>query len=646
MTNVIRSLFTLLFIITSIICFSQKIEVKPYVAGINQPIDIKHCGDDRLFVADRAGRIRIISADTLNAIPFLSITSKISSTGSEEGLLGLAFSPNYKTDRKFYLNYTANIASQLTTVIEEYKVSLADSNVADPSSALTILTQSQPFSNHNGGNMMFGSDGYLYINLGDGGSGGDPFGNGQNLNTLLGKILRLDVSNSSLATPYTIPPSNPFASSAPPVKKEIWAYGLRNPWRSSFDRITNDLWIADVGQNKVEEIDYQFAGAAGGRNYGWNIVEGDSCFNPASGCNKSGITMPVYEYFHNGLSESITGGYVYRSAQSKSLFGTYIFADYVQRFIDGFTVNSAGTGGNITHLLSAAQSTGNPISFGEDRYGDMYILFGGINTVYKFQDSSYVRTPKAFFTPILQGDGSYLLQGLTGKNLTYQWLRDGVIIPGATSPDYIVNTGGNFTLKLTNTLGLSDTSSVFAFGALPLGLKEFTATRTSGESVSTKWVTSQELNIRGFALERKLNNENVFSMIALVQGKGINGNPGSGFQYSFVDSAATANIIFYRLKILNSDGSFSYSAIRIIKRNDTRQFIIYPNPSHGQLTILLDKMINPIKLTIYDYAGRRVKQQTLNQQSNTIHLPVLKGVYFLQLYDGSVNIGREKVIVE
>lgn len=646
MTNVPCCLFTLLFFISGNLCLSQKIEIKAYVAGINQPIEVKHCGDDRLFVADRAGRIRIISADTLNAVPFLSITSKISSTGSEEGFLGFAFSPNYKTDRKFYVNYTSNIASQLTTVIEEYKVSLADSNIADPSSALTILTQTQPFSNHNGGNMMFGEDGYLYINLGDGGSGGDPSGNGQNINTLLGKILRIDVSNSSVATPYTIPPSNPFVSSAPPVKKEIWAYGLRNPWRSSFDRITNDLWIADVGQNKVEEVDYQPAGLAGGRNYGWNIVEGDSCYNPPTGCNKSGITMPVYEYFHNGSSESITGGYVYRSVQSKSLFGMYIFADYVQKFIEGFTLNGAGTGGTITHLITAAQSTGNPISFGEDTYGDMYILFGGINTVYKFQDSSYLRTPKAFFIPVLQGDGSYLLQGLAGKNITYQWLNNGTVVPGATSPDFLINASGNYALKVTNTLGLSDTSSIFVFGALPLGLKDFTALRITQDRVSMQWETSQEINIRGFKIQRKSDNGSTFSTIATIPGKGINGNPNTGFQYEFVDSTATANTIFYRLQVLNRDGSFSYSSIRIIKKNNLRSFIIYPNPSHGLLTILLKDFVNPIQLIIYDFAGRKVRQQNLDQQLTNISLPTFKGVYFLQLNDGGKNVGREKVIVE
>jgi hypothetical protein len=324
----------------------------------------------------------------------------------------------------------------------------------------------------------------------------------------------------------------------------------------------------------------------------------------------------------------------------------YIFADYVQKFIEGFTLNGAGTGGTISHLLTAAQNTGNPISFGEDRYGDMYILFGGINTVYKFQDSSYQRIPKAFYVPVLQGDGSYLLQGLAGKNLTYQWLKNGTEVPGATSPDFLINASGNYSLKVTNTLGLSDTSSIFVFGALPLGLKDFTASRITQEKVSMQWETSQEINIRSFKLQRKSDNETTFRTIATVPGKGINGNTNAGFQYEFVDSSATGNTIFYRLQVLNYDGSFSYSAIRIIKKNNLRSFIIYPNPSHGQLNILLNDFVHPIQLTIYDYAGRKVGQQNLVQQLTNINLPTFKGVYFFQLNDGGKNVGREKIIVE
>ena len=357
---------------------AQKLAAIPYVSGINSPIDLKNCGDDRLFVADRAGRIRIINGDgTLRPIPFLNITTKISSNNSEEGFLGIAFSPDYKASGKFYVDYTSNIAGKLTSVIEEYQVSAADSNVADPASALKIITQVQPFSNHNGGNLMFGKDGYLYINFGDGGSGGDPFGNAQNKNTFLGKILRVDISKSSSIKPYEIPTTNPFYNdTAVALKKEIWAYGVRNPFRSSVDKLTGDLWIADVGQGAVEEIDYQAVNAVGGRNYGWNIMEGKSCYSPPTGCNKAGLTLPIYDYPHP-LGFAIIGGYVSRTAQSKSLFGMYIFSDFVSKWIDGIRQSGDTLGGPVTHLVLAANDPGNPISFGEDKYGDQYIIFNG-----------------------------------------------------------------------------------------------------------------------------------------------------------------------------------------------------------------------------------------------------------------------------
>jgi hypothetical protein len=352
--------------------------------------------------------------------------------------------------------------------------------------------------------------------------------------------------------------------------------------------------------------------------------------------------MPVYEYFHNGLSESITGGYVYRSAQSKSLFGMYIFADYVQKFIDGFTLGADATSGVITHLLTAAQNTGNPISFGEDRYGDLYILFGGINTVFKFQDSSHLRKPKAFFTPVAQGDGSYLLQGLQGRNLSYQWLKDNVVIPGGTLPDLLLNAAGTYTLIVTNELGLSDTSSAFSFGALPIALKNFTAVRKSTGTVLIQWQTASEENIKGFYVQRRMNQETAFSTISYVQ---ANGNRRVDNQYLYTDSAASAHTIFYRLQIVNRDGSFNFSDIRIISGNDPKQFLLYPNPVHGQINIFLNDG-RPMELNIYDYAGRKVKHQKLMQQTNQISLTGLRGVYFFQLTanDGA-NTYREKIII-
>ena len=629
---------------------AQKLAAIPYVSGINAPIDIKNCGDDRLFVVERGGRIRIINADgTLRPVPFLDITSKISSaTEGEEGLLGLAFSPNYKTDGKFYVDYTGFISGQLTTFIEEYKVSTADSNVANPSSALTLLTQSQPFTNHNGGNLMFGKDGYLYINLGDGGSGGDPYKNGQNKTTFLAKILRIDINTSSSAQPYVIPSTNPFYNDTTTgIKKEIWTYGVRNPFRCSIDKLTGDLLIADVGQNKVEEIDFQKANDPGGRNYGWNIVEGDSCYNPATGCNKAGITMPIYEYFHNGGGAAIIGGYVCRSAQSKSLWGQYIFTDEILKFVDGFNLDNGVVSGNVNHFITAAQATGNPVSFGEDKDGDQYIIFYGNGTVYKLQDTSYLRRPKAYFTAEDLGNNSFLLEGLQGKNLSYQWLKDSSIIQGATSPDYTTSDIGSYTLEVTNTLGFKDTADAFLLGT-SLNLVSFAAQKIPASLIRLDWQTTSELNISGYTIQRRKNNETDFSNIGFVESKSTNGFSNKELDYTFIDSSAlNYTKVFYRLQIEHADGSFTYSNIIFVSADETKNgYIIFPNPAKRQVQIYLNEFTQPVLLILYDNTGKKIKQQTINQQSATIDLPVSSGVYIVQLSNiNGDNKVRKKIVV-
>lgn len=647
-------LFLSLFFLTVIsVAFqqlkAQKLAALPYVGGITYPIDLKNCGDNRLFVAERGGRIQIINADgTLRPVPFLDITSKISSASEgEEGFLGIVFSPDYKTDGKFYVDYTGRISGQLTTFIEEYKVSAADSNIADVSSALTLLTQSQPFTNHNGGNLMFGKDGYLYINLGDGGSGGDPYGNGQNKNVFLGKILRIDVSNSSASQPYVVPPANPFYSDATGVKKEIWAYGVRNPWKSSVDRITGDLWIADVGQAAVEEIDYQPANAAGGRNYGWNITEGNSCYSPPTGCNKTGITLPIYDYPHP-VGNSITGGYIYRSAQSKALFGTYIFGDYVAKWIDGIKQSGGVLDGTVTHFITAAQSGGNPISFGEDIYGDQYVIFNGNGTIYQLQDTSYLRRPKAYFTPEDAGGGSFILEGLQGKNLTYQWLKDNMVVPGITSPDYTTSALGSYTLEVTNTLGFKDTSDAFILGS-SVNLTSLAAQKIPGGLVKVDWQTAAELNITGFTVQRRKDNEISFSDIGFVDSKSVNGFSNSALDYSFTDSSVlNYTKLFYRLQVEYSDGSTVYSNIAFVSADVTKNgYMIFPNPAKDHVQIYINEYTNPLEMALYDNEGRKVYEQIINQQHTTISLPAGKGVYIMQISskDGSNKV-RKKLIVD
>lgn len=344
------------------------------VSGLAQPLFVTSPPRDvsRLFIVEKGGRIRILKWGALLGTPFLDISSLVSG-GSEQGLLGLAFHPRYAENGYFFVNYTDSAGR---TVVARYRVS-ANPDVADPSSATVILQVSQPYANHNGGHLAFGPDGYLYIGLGDGGSAGDPQGNAQNPAVLLGKMLRIDVD---AASPYGIPPSNPFAGAGPPLD-EIWALGLRNPWRYSFDRINGDLYIADVGQNRFEEINFQAAGFAGGANYGWNVVEGNGhCYPSGSSCDPSPYVNPVHEYDHS-QGCSVTGGYVYRGCKMPDLHGTYFYGDFCSGFVRTFRV----VGGVATdhqdrtaELESSGVSIDSISSFGEDARGELYIVdFGG-----------------------------------------------------------------------------------------------------------------------------------------------------------------------------------------------------------------------------------------------------------------------------
>ena len=290
------------------------------------PLAIVDAGDGskRLFVVEQKGRILVFPNDpkASKAKVFLDIKSKVDSQGWEEGLLGLAFHPQYKTNGLFYVNYTASKPER--TVIARYRVSAGDKDLADPKSEKVLLWFSQPYENHNGGHLAFGPKGYLYIAVGDGGAGGDPQNNGQNRKTLLGSMLRIDVDTTSGSKPYGIPKDNPFAGNSLGYREEIYAWGLRNPWRFSFDRKTGQLWAGDVGQNAWEEIDV----IEKGKNYGWRVMEGDHCFNPPTGCSKSGLQPPVWDYTMKG-GQSVTGGHVYRGKLLPQLVGQYIYADFI-----------------------------------------------------------------------------------------------------------------------------------------------------------------------------------------------------------------------------------------------------------------------------------------------------------------------------
>jgi glucose/arabinose dehydrogenase len=316
--------------------------------------------------------IRIFRDGHLSGSPYLDITDRVGSSANEQGLLGLAFHPNYAGNGLFFVNYTDR---QGDTVVARFSVS-ADPERGDPASEVLVLTLPQPAGNHNGGHLAFGPDGYLYIGTGDGGGAGDQYGNGQNGGTLLGAMLRLDIDG---APPYAIPPGNPFVDD-PAVRDEIWAMGLRNPWRYSFDRLTGDLYIADVGQNRYEEVNYQPAAAPGSRNYGWPITEGTHCFPKDRSCDQTGLAQPVMEYDHS-QGCSVTGGYVYRGQAFPSLTGVYLYGDYCSGRIWGLVADQAGA----WHAAELAQADARLSSFGEDETGELYLLDMGDGELFRIK---------------------------------------------------------------------------------------------------------------------------------------------------------------------------------------------------------------------------------------------------------------------
>ena len=344
------------------------LKLESVATGLDFPLYLTApAGDSRLFIVEKTGRIRVFKNGAVLATPFLDLHDQVSG-GSEQGLLGLAFDPAYAQNGRFVVNYT-NLAGD--TRINAFRAS-NDPDVADPGTESVILAIAQPFANHNGGQVLFGPDGYLYAGLGDGGNEGDPDGNGQSLATLLGKVLRIDLNGG---TPYAVPSDNPFAASAgPAMRGEIWSWGLRNPWRFSFDRLTHDLYIADVGQDTHEEIDVAPAPAAGrGLNFGWNRMEGAHCYPPtvADSCDRTGLTPPVLDYDHS-QGCSVTGGYVYRGAAIPALQGTYFYADYCQGWVRSFRFLD----GRVTDQRDwrALRPSGNITSFGEDAAGEVYVL--------------------------------------------------------------------------------------------------------------------------------------------------------------------------------------------------------------------------------------------------------------------------------
>lgn len=361
---------------------TKEFELVPVADGFTQPLDLQAPDDNtgRLFVVEQGGKIKIVPADgQVLPVPFLDIGGKLNRSRGEEGLLGLAFHPQYATNRRFFVNYTSDAGGARHSVIAEYAASAGN---ADAASERILLTVGQPFSNHNGGGLAFGNDGFLYIALGDGGSGGDPNGNGQNTDALLGKILRIDVdSTPAPGLQYAIPTDNPFVSKT--GRDEIWLYGLRNPFRFSVDHATGDLWIGDVGQDEIEEVD-RITPQQGGANLGWNTMEGTHCYSPSSDCPTEGLTLPIFDYSHARGDKSVIGGTVYHGTRIPRLAGVYVFGDFISGRIWTLVQNSQGQWMRTELSNSAANDLS---SFGQGRDGELYVVRYSSGVVARIQQA-------------------------------------------------------------------------------------------------------------------------------------------------------------------------------------------------------------------------------------------------------------------
>ncbi len=427
-----------------------EVSLTQIASGYNRPCEIVNAGDERLFVIEQLGLIRILYTDgTQESDPFMDISDRVDGSGSEMGLLGIAFPPDYCISGVFYVDYTTTVGGQLKTHISRFQVDPDNENNALEDSENVLLSFDQPFGNHNGGHIEFGPDGYLYIGTGDGGSAGDPFNNAQNLQKYLGKLLRIDVSGPTLELPYNIPADNPFVDQEGALP-EIWAFGLRNPWKFAFDSENEDLFIADVGQSLHEEVDYVAAGNSGGMNFGWRCYEGTANYD-LSECDESNdFTSPIFDFTHANPSGpgrcSVTGGRVYRGSSFELLDGKYIFTDYCSGEYwlsweeDGEWQNFHGA-----HLGNQV------VSFGTDIWSEMYAVEGSSGIIYRVEEAS-----GTYLGPIIMVEENTIQSTLEGNS--YTWFLNGIEIADANQQILPISESGEYSVEITTESGCTITT--------------------------------------------------------------------------------------------------------------------------------------------------------------------------------------------
>ena len=618
-----KSLLYSFFFLFTFSLSAQNFELTDFASGLNSPVDIVSPSEtsDYMYVVEKPGRIRLIDeAGTIQPQMFLNIASRVGDNGGERGLLGLEFSPSYETDGYLFVNYTNNSGD---TRISRFSRSSGNPLTADPNSEVILLTISQPFSNHNGGDLAFGPDGYLYVATGDGGSGGDPQNNSQNRTNLLGKILRLDVLNGTDS--YSIPADNPFADDDQTLD-EIWALGLRNPWRISFDSETGDLWIADVGQNAREEINFQPADSEGGENYGWRCYEGNQTYINGSSCpDESELTFPVHTYVNSGGASgdgcSVTGGFVYRGCDFPSLYGQYIYADYCSGKF--WTIEQDGNGNfNNTEVLNS--NNFNYGAFGEYR-SELYVAGTENGTIQRIVDADAVPLQ---LNPTVSNescadnnDGSITLDPSgDGFPLSFSWSNQ------ATGNSITGLNGGTYSVTVTDAAGCVRTRTFVVTTGLP-----------DAPEIQS--------NVNGDSL---FVDDSFTAYQWYLNGDPITGATGNAF-------IPTENGI-YTVEVTSDVGCVLLATgieVTLIATNDLpglRSVQLFPNPVRDQLSIdLVLESSRQLSIALLDVSGKVWSERRLRVAEEQLidfdasALPA--GIYFVRITDAS-GVWTGRVVVE
>lgn len=577
--------------------------LKEFSTGLNQPTYITHANDYRLFVVEKRGTIR--SIDTMGVYNgfFLDIRERVRSSGGEQGLLGLAFHPDYQENGRLFVNYTN---SQGNTIVSRFEVNEQDESVANPDSELIMMEIEQPFTNHNGGQLLFGTDGYLYIFLGDGGAGGDPMNLSQDPLSLLGKILRIDVDGDE---PYSIPPDNPFFGSDFELD-EIWALGLRNPWRNSFDRQTGDLWIADVGQNEIEEINFQSSSSSGGENYGWRCYEGSQAFNLSGDCNGP-FEFPVFEYNSGGATGcSVTGGYVYRGEVVPYLNGKYIFGDFCTGFIWAMEYDSTAMEYDIEEIFNVFG--GQLASFGEDMKGELYVTHFNQGRISKITD--------------VCGDFAWSMNIQPESCTNAEDAEINVVLSGGTAP-YQISWSDGVTDEFTR-IGLS------------CGTGSFTV-EDQNECVIT---VQYEIDCpRELFPDFIQSGDSLISTEAgLIYSWYLNGDliKESEDPYIIIVESGT-----YLLQVADDENCvFSSDPKEIVLSNlgfilDVKSVVVFPNPTHSSVS-LEKSSVEWNRLVIYNSIGQKVSELEIKTQEQIDLSHLIEGWHLLIFENKAGEKGR------